>query len=78
MKSTSEWQWIWRFIAFSFIFGLVLTLNFLDSMHVVFPSVFKFEESVYQRVFEEPYLLVALFVGSVAVDMIIGRLSRSS
>lgn len=78
MKRTSDYQWVWRFIAFAFVFGLALTLQFLDSMHVVFPSVFRLEESMFDRVLQESYLLIGLLVGAILIDLCIGRFSRTS
>ncbi len=79
MRFMSNAQCIWRFLAVSFLIGMVLTLNFLDSMHVVFPSAFRFEESVYDRVTAEPYLLIGLFGGAVLIDFLIGAVrSRTS
>lgn len=76
MSLKSDYQWVWRFISITFVIGLALTLNFLDSMHVVFPSLFRMEESMYEQILGQFYLLIVLFAGAVLVDYLIGRFSR--
>lgn len=72
MRFMSNAQCIWRFIAVSFLIGLYLSLNFLDSMHVVFPTDFRFEESIYDRVAGEPFLLIGMLGGALLIDCLIG------
>lgn len=74
MRFMSNAQCAWRLIAACFVIGLALTLQFLDSMHVVFPSAFRFEESIFESVAKEPYLLIGLFLGAVSIDFLIGAM----